>query len=433
MRFVDAGTVWPGPTATHLRAGLTMPQLPTSLQQFIQRQKTMPGDELWKAERHSYRSAYSSYWYRAVACLLLSGRIQPKANGYPNMTDAARVGKEANFNTSLLERIAKLLIRAEVLTIDRQGRYAEGSGFVPWWGNDAERLRGMTRKAFLALVQEGTGFLPWRPTTVHNSHLVELLQLFFTCFRGKALPEASAGQVLEEFSRLPKVDLLQAAKAFGIDVDTLFVSGWMYWLGEKGQRGLTSALYTTEWAWCGRHKTAVWLALSPLGEGMLGLQEAPPAPELSADLKVLPSGSILAGPGLAMDVLVPLFRFCKIKRIDQLYEFQLDRKHLAEMPCHPPPAGELRKALQAAGPLPATVEDTLGAKPMAGGAVRVRWCSALVQAGSAEALDAIKQHPRLKGYLEAGAPPGYLLLKARSSPEKFMQRCQELGFQVTML
>jgi hypothetical protein len=431
-RFVDARAVWPRPAVTHLSAGLTMPKLPSSIQQFIQQQKTIPVDELWKADRDSYRSAYSSYWYRAVACLLLSGRIHPKANGYPNMTDATRVSKEANFNSRLLERIAKLFIRAKVLKIDPQGRYTEGPGFVPWWDNDVEKLRGMTRTAFLELVQEGTGFQPWRPTDAHHSQLVEFLQLFVSCFQGKALPEASAGLIIEAFSRLPKVDLLQAAKAFRIDVHSLSVSSWKDWLDGKGQKGLIAALYTTEWAWYGEHNKIMWLLLSPLGEGMLGLQDAPPPPELSADLKVLPSNSIFAGPGLAMDRLVPLFRFCKIKRIDQLYEFQLDRKHLTEMPSHTSPARELRKVLQAAGPLPATVEDTLDAKPMVGGTVGIRWCSALVQPGSAEVHDAIKQHPRLKGYLEAGAPPGYLLLKARSSPEKFMQRCQELGFRVTM-
>jgi hypothetical protein len=93
----------------------------------------------------------------------------------------------------------------------------------------------------------------------------------------------------------------------------------------------------------------------------------------------------------------------------------------------------LRRVLQDAGPLPPTVEDILGTRPRAGGRVGIRWCSALVQPESAEVLDAIRQHPRLKGYLEAGAPPGYLLVKARSSPENFVRRCQELGFQVTLL
>jgi len=48
-------------------------------------------------------------------------------------------------------------------------------------------------------------------------------------------------------------------------------------------------------------------------------------------------------------------------------------------------------------------------------------------------LDAIRQHSRLKGYLEAGAPKGYLLIKQQSNPSNFVQRCKELGFKVTIL
>ena len=34
------------------------------------------------------------------------------------------------------------------------------------------------------------------------------------------------------------------------------------------------------------------------------------------------------------------------------------------------------------------------------------------------------------GYLEPGAPPGYLLLKSRSDPDNFVRRCRDLGFEV---
>ena len=47
-----------------------------------------------------------------------------------------------------------------------------------------------------------------------------------------------------------------------------------------------------------------------------------------------------------------------------------------------------------------------------------------------EVLAAIREHPQLKGYLEPGAPPGYLLLKSRSNPDNFVRRCQDLGFAV---
>jgi hypothetical protein len=65
-----------------------------------------------------------------------------------------------------------------------------------------------------------------------------------------------------------------------------------------------------------------------------------------------------------------------------------------------------------------------------GSRVGIRWCSALVRPENDAALAAIRAHPKLKGYLEPGAPPGYLLIKSRSDPDNFVQRCRDLGFEV---
>jgi hypothetical protein len=83
--------------------------------------------------------------------------------------------------------------------------------------------------------------------------------------------------------------------------------------------------------------------------------------------------------------------------------------------------------------LPSSVADLLGTKSKVGGKVGIRWCSALVKPESSEVLAAIREHPQLKGYLEPGAPPGYLLIKSRSRPDNFVRRCQALGFAVHML
>ncbi|MFV2071010.1 MAG: hypothetical protein ACC645_28920, partial [Pirellulales bacterium] len=83
-------------------------------------------------------------------------------------------------------------------------------------------------------------------------------------------------------------------------------------------------------------------------------------------------------------------------------------------------------------PLPATVANVLGAKSTTG-EVRVRGCSAIVKPESLEAIEAIRKNGRLKGYLEAGAPPGYLLIKSNSNPHNFVRRCQESGFTVKTL
>ena len=84
-------------------------------------------------------------------------------------------------------------------------------------------------------------------------------------------------------------------------------------------------------------------------------------------------------------------------------------------------------------PLPSSVADLLGTKSKVGGGVGIRWYSALVKPENAEVLAAIRAHPQLKGYLEPGAPPGYLLIKSRSRPDNFVRRCQALGFAVFTL
>jgi hypothetical protein len=58
--------------------------------------------------RSGPNEAHRSYRYQPVACLLLSGRIQAKNDGTPNMTDVNRLGKEANFNQYLIQRIGRV-------------------------------------------------------------------------------------------------------------------------------------------------------------------------------------------------------------------------------------------------------------------------------------------------------------------------------------
>lgn len=83
--------------------------------------------------------------------------------------------------------------------------------------------------------------------------------------------------------------------------------------------------------------------------------------------------------------------------------------------------------------MPGTVSALLGTKSQIGGAISICWCSALVKPKEPETLTAIREHPKLKGYLEKGAPPGYLVIKGTSNPENFVRKCQELGFDVRPL
>src|SRR4051812_37441711 len=102
---------------------MSRPRLAESLRRFVARQTTRTVTDLWDGDRKGHRSPYGSYWYRAGACTPLPGRVGARQDGTPNMTDVNRVGKEANFNQTLTERVGTFLVAAEVIRFDRQDRY----------------------------------------------------------------------------------------------------------------------------------------------------------------------------------------------------------------------------------------------------------------------------------------------------------------------
>jgi len=285
----------------------------------------------------------------------------------------------------------------------------------------------------LKIAQGRTGPNRGRGSKAWRAGLTEFLTLFFGCFKGLALQEQEIGKTLHEFSTLPEEDLAQAAGSFGIKVKDLPLDDWRDWLDIERQKALISALYSADWAYCDARDRQPWFFPSPTGLGMLGLAKVPPVPQLPTDLKVLPNNSIYAGAGQELDRLICLFRYCRIKRISQVFEFQLEPRRLAQTPAKTSPGEELLAVLKDLGPLPNTVVALLGTKSKLGGTVDIRWCSALVKPKEPETLTAICEHPKLKGYLEAGAPPGYLVIKSSSNPENFFQRCRALGFDVRLL
>jgi hypothetical protein len=407
--------------------------IPESLRQFVERQTTMPVTGLWEGDREGQHSPYGSSWYRAVACVLLSGRIQAKHDGTPNMTDVNRVGKEANFNQYLTERVGTFLVASDVVRFDRQGGYEAGPNLAAFWERDDARLPAITRQAVTRLVGHQTGHPFWHPKAPEDWGLIELLSIFSACFHGLALVESEVGQVFSDFTRLPQDDLVRAARGLGLEVDSVDVAGWQMKLDTRGRKALVAALYTSEWAYYAEHEPTGWWFASPTGLAMLGLGPPPPMPDLATVFRVQPDLSVFAGAGLGRETLVPLFRHATIKRIDQVYEFRLDRKRLAATPSDGSPGEELREVFRELEPLPPAVADLLATKSKVGGKVGIRWCSALLKPESAEVLAAIREHPKLKGYLEPGAPPGYLLIKSRSDPGNFVRRCQDLGFKVETL
>jgi hypothetical protein len=407
--------------------------LPSSIRIFVERQTTLPLANL--VEDSDVRAyPYAEYWRRAVAAMLLSGRIAAKGDGFPNMTDVNRICKEANFDQYLFEATGRFLVTAKIIRPHRQGsRYEPAKNSDAFWNYQLQPLQEIARQAFLDLVQQFTPFRVWRPTFAVSSTLDDLVALFAAAFLGVAIPQDQVGNVFLEFSKLPQQDLIDLAKQLGLKTRQWDVSGWDTWLDKPGQQALLSALYVSSWAGVVEHQKQCWFSLSDTAPIILGLVGPPELPAPVVDLKVLPNLCVLAGADLPPEKLVPLFRHCRIKRIDRVIEFQLDKRQLTETTSQGPLHRKLLEVLEGSGPLPATVESLLRRRPAGGGEIRIRACSAIVQPESAEVLDAIRQHSRLKGYLEAGAPKGYLLIKPQSNPSNFVQRCQELGFKVTLL
>ncbi len=411
-------------------------QIPAMIRHFIEEQSTVLKPEGSKGRKSTGKSPYSGYWYRAIACMMLSGRVQPKhyTDGSPNMTDVNRIGKEANFNQYLFERVARFLVSAEIIGEKRSdGLYEEGPNIDAFWEHDEKKLPEIGRHAVLNDVKKHAGYLPKRAMPLGRAHLIEFLMLFFACFEGRAIEESKLAEVLQGFSRLPGEDLVRVAEELGLKAATVVPDAWGFWVELKKGKVLIEALGKAEWIYGPVHKQVEYICPSEFAMGMLGLDKPLPAPKLPTTLKAGVKLSIHAGTGLSRQTLVPLFRHGTIKKIAEVCEFKLDPKRMAQQPAGTSPGEELKKALEGLDPLPPAIAELLGTQSKLGGQIGIRGCSALVKPESEAVLKAIRQHPNLKGYIEAGAPPGYLLIKPNSDPYNFIQRCRILGFTVTTL
>ena len=407
-----------------------MKRLPTTVEQFVKAQQTIAITELWETNAESEASPYGSHWYRAVAAMLRSGRVAAKDSGFPNRTDINRICKEANFNQHFFERIAKLLVAAKVVQADRRHHYSEGANHDAFWKHRRKELTEITRAAVAHLIRDSTSSSYWYPTTAIHHSLIDFLILFFTSFHGKAIREDQLGKVMHDFCQLPDSDLKSMAVSAGLKKDDVSRNEWAHWLNEIGQRALLSALGTAEWVYYDERQKVGWVFPSPIGLGLLGLGSLPEAPRLATELKADSNLAIYAGAGVELGIVATLCRFCKIKRIDQLIEFQVDPKRLKELPSA---NTDLRAALANLDLMPSSLSAALRTESALGGKIGVRYCSALVKPATAEAVAAIRQHPQLKGYLEPGAPPGFLLVKPGSNPDNFIRRCEALGFEIESL
>jgi hypothetical protein len=186
-------------------------------------------------------------------------------------------------------------------------------------------LRETARQAFLELVQQFTSFRVWRPTFAISSMLDGFVALFAAAFQDLAIRRDRAGKVFLEFSKLPTSDLIGLGKQLGLKKFQCDAEGRNSWLDESGQQALLSALYYSSWAYTTDHRRQSWIYLSDTARIILGLLAPPELPAPAVDFKVLPNQCVLAGADLPPEKLVPLFRHCKINRIDRVFEFQLDQ------------------------------------------------------------------------------------------------------------
>lgn len=376
--------------------------------------------------------AYTSWWARALGAMFLSGRVTLTTQGVPNRTDLNRVCKEANFNQHLAERVGQFLLAGAVLQRDGHGTgIVAGPNAARFWSGERAALAAVATAAVVNLIQEHTGHVIYRPQLAIHAHLIEFLKLFFHHWNGLSLVEDQLGPAMHALASLPAAELKAQCRELALDQHV--AGGWHWWLDQRGQVALRSALYCAEWAGRAGDEQPARIVPTPLGLAMLGLGPLPESEPLSTELRVLPNLAVFAGAGRPLEELALLCRHCKIQRLDRVLEFQIDRKRLQQTSGNAPAGSTLRALFAEQEPLPATVLDALGTRSVLSGTVGYRICHALIKPPSEEVLQAIRQHPRLKGFIEAGAPPGYLLLKPTANPATFLQRCQELGLKLEQL
>ncbi len=416
---------------TRARAGTRRFDLPTSVRRFLEQQETTPLQKI-RGERSAERDApFSQFWHRMVAAMLLSGRVKPKHDQYPNRTDVNRICKEANFNQHLFDRVAQFIVAARIVEVPNWRTYQSGPDADAFWDRDFAALGPASRVAMLTIFRDGIA----NPGTVAhgeplNSSLDELFALFAHVTDGLAVSEDQAGHVLCEFAKLPARDLARLSRSVGKGLPEKLFAGNDALLAEKGQRAFLNALYSCEWAYVAEFQEKTWFFASDTARLLLGLDDPPPPAAQHRELEVTANRLVRAGIDLTPEQLVPLFRYCRIRRVGEVCEFQLDAKQMSELPSESSAGAELRAVLEPAGPLPQRVADLLAGARSVDGGMEVRLCRAIVKPENAEVLAAIRKHRRLKGYLEPEAPDGYLLIKPQSDPWNFVQRCRDAGFTV---
>ena len=400
-----------------------MRMLPSSLSSFVSSHETIPAPE------HEAEYPYSEFYWKPVACALLSGRVRARQQDQqPNRTEMERFCKQANFNQRYFDGVAQFHVASGVIKA-RFDKYEQGPHFDDFWSGDLDRLQSTARDGIVALIRKFTPFQAWRPTLSFDD-VVDFLKAFFTAFEGKGLLCDKIGGAWLRFTQLPEKELKMWLRTPGLNLTTLSACNWIQWLDVKGQSALTNTLYAAGWAYSMEKDKREWFCLSSLGKVMLNLAVAPPRPPVVMEFKVVSDFTVLAGADLPVATLIPIFRYCRLKGMDNVLTFKLDKQSMRDLPSSTTAEQELLGALRPCEPLPLTVTQFLGGDPATGGVMHFKYCRGLVRVKDPAVLAALRSHPKLKGYIDRGGPPGYLIIKDASDPNNFVLRCREHGFEV---
>jgi hypothetical protein len=202
------------------------------------------------------------------------------------------------------------------------------------------------------LIQEYTGYNVWRPNLAVSAGLIEFMSLFFSVFEGLALRYDNIGKIFVHFTTLPETELRILANQMGIDEHDVPGIGWDTWLDKKGRTpcsrcSLHPAGHTSSHIM--RHNKADWFYLNNTGKVLLGLKNPPQKPARTVEFRALPNLCVFAGIDVSSEKLITLFHYTRIKKIDRIFEFQLDKKAMSEMPSRTSTGKELKKNASGSG------------------------------------------------------------------------------------
>lgn len=407
-------------------------RLPASIVKFVNAQPTLSLanmlEDPWKP-RAKRPFPFEEYIYPMVASVLLSGRISAISKNLPNKTDSERWCKASNFNPFLFEWLGAFLVHSNIL--EREGgAFKPGRNVRALQHRDLDACRRAFFAAFAAEIDART------PRGVYRSHFSQqagfegYLRSFASAFKGKAIPADRLGSLVLAFSELPKKDL---EKASGIDSAMGSLVASSQWFDATGQDAFEKAMAATGGF---EHESdgddRQWLHVSGELEVILEVASAVKAPT-NQEFSVHDDLTVRASCHHALDTLASLHRFANVAHKDETLTFQLDPVAIKEAAVQRALLPRFKGLLESFQPqLPPTVERLLtgGNTDRELGTVHAHLCQALIGPGSPKLLNAIRQHRKLKNYLAAGAPPGYLLIKAQSDPWNFLERCRECGFEL---